>query len=93
MVIDGRLMMPAGKPPLPLTDLPYSKTEIADHDTTLKLTADNEWLYIAFDCAHLDPAGMRAKVLRNNTGGVFGDECVKVFISPANNPGSISGLC
>lgn len=88
VVIDGRLDDAGWQTAFATRDFSvFKRPDVAADDTAMMLAADNQWLYIAFECAHPDPAGMRANVLLNNTGGVFGDECVKVFISPgAKNP-------
>ncbi|MBT3376467.1 MAG: hypothetical protein HN742_41665 [Lentisphaerae bacterium] len=51
-------------------------------DTTLRLVADSSWLYVGLECRHPKPSDMKATITENYGGRVFGDECVKFFISP-----------
>lgn len=84
-VIDGDLDDPCWSKAFATADFRVFKhPDTADGATTLRMTADRAWLYLGFDCTHPDPADMRTEIAKNDTGGVFGDECVKVFIFPGH---------
>ncbi len=60
----------------------FQNPERRSKSTTLKVTADDKFLYLGFKCRHSKPEDMKVTLFKNNSGRVFGDECVKLFIFP-----------
>ncbi len=85
-VIDGKLNDPCWRDAYSCGDF-YVFHDNAKRvkDTTIKVTADNKYLYMGFKCRHPKPQELKMTIFKNNGGRVFGDECIKMFVFPGGD--------
>ena len=82
-LIDGDLSDPAWREATYLG--PFVR--IADHDepsrrTSCRVTRDDEWLYLAFECREPNMSALSVEADRRDHPRAWADDCVQVFIAP-----------
>ncbi|MBM4047607.1 MAG: hypothetical protein FJ279_21080, partial [Planctomycetes bacterium] len=82
--VDGLLDEPCWQSARPLTDFRVLGLDEIARDTTVRLTYDSAWLYVAVACEHPSPPALKPGNF-DHDGAVHTDESVEVFIDPGTD--------